>query len=692
MRGTAAGLFLAALAASCGSTDGSRQTEEVPLVQGAAISIPISAELREIAQLAYERSLSGGRLIELLGHDEPLVRYRAAEALGRFPYPAFGREVTEALVRAMEDPDPAVRRQVAFALGQRGDPIAGGVLAVYRNDPDPGLRARVAEASRRLDDPGLRGEVLLALQDENLEVREAAVLAMGLWEPEGPDAADADAALLEVLRPTGGPGPGREVQPELRWRALYALQRRGSERGRPAFLEYVDSGVTLERIFAVRGLARIPPDAASIAALSLATEDGDWRVACEAAIGLGRTGVAEAVPALLGAAEHPSPHVRRSAFEAIGAFRELDALGPHRSDAVSKLTRGTHDVSSTARAAAIVALAKILRPKDGARTVERFLQDPDPVVRAGAAEAAAELETTNAFPLLRRLVGDENPRVAVTAAGGLGRHATPETRALLHQLLRDPDNGMRLAAVIALQEMPHASDVAPLAGAMEATGDIAPEIAFNALKNLGAIGGDDALRLVERALSHTEPYVRRVAQRVLLEDFELNHKPVEVPASSPARAPLPGESYPRYRRNPVVEMRTTRGTMVFELFPLEAPVHVHNFLELVRTDHYDGLIFHRVVPDFVIQGGDYRGDGNGGRPWNGTALPQEFTPRRYVRGTLGMPRNENPDSGGSQFFVTHRPTPHLDGRYTIFGQLRAGGDVLDAVQVGDRILDVAVQQ
>ena len=130
---------------------------------------------------------------------------------------------------------------------------------------------------------------------------------------------------------------------------------------------------------------------------------------------------------------------------------------------------------------------------------------------------------------------------------------------------------------------------------------------------------------------------------------------------------------------------------MFELFPLEAPVHVHNFLELVRADYYDGLIFHRVVPDFVIQGGDYRGDGNGGKAWNGRALPQEFTTRRYVRGSLGMPRNEDPDSGGSQIFVTHRPTPHLDGRYTIFGELRAGGEVLDAVQVGDRILDVLVQ-
>ena len=128
--------------------------------------------------------------------------------------------------------------------------------------------------------------------------------------------------------------------------------------------------------------------------------------------------------------------------------------------------------------------------------------------------------------------------------------------------------------------------------------------------------------------------------------------------------------------------------MVFELFPAEAPLHVHSFLELARRGVYDDLTFHRVVPDFVVQGGDPRGDGNGGTSWRGGNLREEIGPRKYVRGSLGMPRNENPDSGGGQIFVTHRQTPHLDGRYTIFGELVAGGRTLDQLEVGDRILSV----
>jgi len=113
-------------------------------------------------------------------------------------------------------------------------------------------------------------------------------------------------------------------------------------------------------------------------------------------------------------------------------------------------------------------------------------------------------------------------------------------------------------------------------------------------------------------------------------------------------------------------------------------------MTLARRGFYDGTTFHRVVPDFVIQGGDRRGDGNGGTTWRGEPLRGEFTPRKFARGSLGMPRNDDPDSGGSQLFVTHRETPHLDGRYTLFGELRDGFEVLDSIELGDTIRTVRV--
>ena len=134
-------------------------------------------------------------------------------------------------------------------------------------------------------------------------------------------------------------------------------------------------------------------------------------------------------------------------------------------------------------------------------------------------------------------------------------------------------------------------------------------------------------------------------------------------------------------------IETERGAVELLLFPDEAPITVHNFVTLARRHYFDGQRFHRVVPNFVVQAGDPRGDGNGGP---GYAIRDELNPRRYLRGTLGMALS-GPNTGGSQFFVTHAPQPHLDGGYTVFGQLVTGGDVLDRIVQGDRIVRITIQ-
>ena len=118
-----------------------------------------------------------------------------------------------------------------------------------------------------------------------------------------------------------------------------------------------------------------------------------------------------------------------------------------------------------------------------------------------------------------------------------------------------------------------------------------------------------------------------------------------------------------------------------------APLTVHNFVTLARRGYFDGQRFHRVVPNFVAQAGDPRGDGSGGP---GYAIRDEMNRRRYLRGTLGMALS-GPDTGGSQFFITHSPQPHLDGGYTVFGQVRSGADVLDRIVQGDPIVHVSVR-
>lgn len=122
------------------------------------------------------------------------------------------------------------------------------------------------------------------------------------------------------------------------------------------------------------------------------------------------------------------------------------------------------------------------------------------------------------------------------------------------------------------------------------------------------------------------------------------------------------------------------GRIVIMLRDDLAPKHVARIKELAREGYYDGLTFHRVIPDFMAQAGCPDGDGTGG---SGQKIEAEFSDEPYIRGTVGMARTMNPDSGDSQFFITFGPTPHLNGQYTVWGQVTEGMDLVDEINVGE---------
>jgi len=131
---------------------------------------------------------------------------------------------------------------------------------------------------------------------------------------------------------------------------------------------------------------------------------------------------------------------------------------------------------------------------------------------------------------------------------------------------------------------------------------------------------------------------------------------------------------------------TAKGTVEIELSVLDAPQTAQNFITLARKGYFNGLQIHRVVPNFVVQDGDPRGDGSGGP---GYTIRDELNDRPYVRGTVGMAL-AGPDTGGSQFFITHSPQPHLDGKYTVFGHVVNGMDIVDRLQQLDVIQRVRI--
>ena len=144
----------------------------------------------------------------------------------------------------------------------------------------------------------------------------------------------------------------------------------------------------------------------------------------------------------------------------------------------------------------------------------------------------------------------------------------------------------------------------------------------------------------------------------------------------------------KYKQNPTAEIVTEKGRVEIELYFDAAPLTVMNFVELAENNTYEGLIFHRIVPNFVVQGGDPRGDGWGGP---GYYIRCEYSDEPYLEGTVGI-ATSGKDTGGSQFFFTLNPQPHLEARYTVFGQVISGMDVIKRITPRDIIEEIIIRE
>jgi cyclophilin family peptidyl-prolyl cis-trans isomerase len=211
----------------------------------------------------------------------------------------------------------------------------------------------------------------------------------------------------------------------------------------------------------------------------------------------------------------------------------------------------------------------------------------------------------------------------------------------------------------------------------EAPGDIEPMLSIIAA--LDSIGNTAALSFLREQIN--TPYLPlRTATLSALKKIS-GH---EFTANSTQQLPVIKTNFnPIADKKPyIVRFETTKGNFDLTLYPEKAPLTVSNFLELVETGFYDGIYFHRVVPGFVIQGGDPRGDGWGGP---GYSIPCEYNDIFYERGVLGM-AHAGKDTGGSQFFITHTPQPHLNGKHTAFGKVISGMAVVDQIEMFDQII------
>jgi cyclophilin family peptidyl-prolyl cis-trans isomerase/HEAT repeat protein len=623
-------------------------------------------------------------LIRLLGDSEARVRRRAALSLGRVGLPA----AVEPLTKLLADKEPDVRQMSAFALGLIGSPNARPALLAALRDADPRVQGRAAEAlgilGDRADADAVSGMVRTHVAGGAL----SGLAADDLSYPLAPAAEAArlgvyalvrfgsfDALWAAVFQASGQPASNW-------WPVSYAIQRLGDPRGAGALVQLLSTPGRYTAAFAARGLGVMKAQVGSAPLRQIVdARTAHPAVLIEAVRALAAIGDATALPALTKIVVDPGadPALRREAMTALSAVATSDSL-----DLMLDLVS---DGAPAVRGAARRALARI-DPDTFLATLSGLDMDADWTVRSAEAEALATLPPARSQPRLQLLLRDQDPRVVSAVLTALATSKASGAEAVLTEQLKANDFAVRAVAANGLAGLKATAAVPQLIAAYRASLADGSYVARGAmLAALAAIDPAAARPLLDEALRDREWAVRVRAAALLQErdggeDVATSIRPaVGRPMSDADWQSLVSPAF-----SPHAYIETDFGVVEIELAVLDAPLTVANFISLARGGFFNGMAIHRVVPNFVVQAGDARGDGHGGP---GYTIRDEINMRPYLRGTVGMALDWE-DTGGSQFFITHSPQPHLDGRYTAFGHVVAGMEIVDRLMPWDVIQRVRI--
>ena len=616
-----------------------------------------------------------------MGHANSLHRARMALALGRIGPHTFvdtnGNGVRDAgerqagvaqLVTLVSDSDASVRATAAFALGQIGDTSAIDVLFQFAADRDGDVAGEAVEALSKL-----AAQVPLARYASFTKapvpegVRARAIRFLFRFKSD-----DASAIAADLLA---------SPSPRLREEATYALARRAYAGARPR--------------------------------LELLVNEPGHQTRANVMSALGRIGSPESLPMLIEALRDPHPWVRTNAVVAIGRVAAKDRKAIERPEFAQDAKRVLElidDPDSGVRASAIDAIGYYAVRDDVARKRLREIAANgsrwDRELAAGA--IAKQLGDEKLLPAdlsnwakVRVLEAQTNVSDAVRSAYTRDADAMVRTQALatipddkadanlplIRAAIDDPDVIVRGYAIGRYAKTHDATKVATLQSAEQRSrSDKQNDARLAAIGALAEIEYPERESMLRALLADRDPVVRRIAADAIEQKLKLPR---------PQFTPLPvsRDDYEQivvWSRQPhSATIHMTRGIIKIALLTQVAPVTAWNFAQLARAKYFDNSSFMRVVPNFVIQGGDPRNDMEGGP---GYAIRDEINLQKYTRAAVGMALS-GPDTGGSQFFITHSPQPHLDGGYTIFGRVIAGMTaVVDATERGDKVETIAIDE
>ena len=624
-------------------------------------------------------------LIRLLTDPEGRVRRRAALAVGHVGLV----EGVEPVAALLADPDVEVRQMAAFALGLIGHASARAALIKALDDPEPIVQGRAAEALGQI---GNKADADLV---SGIVRRQTAAGALNGIEPDDvgyPLSAPAEAARLgiyalvrlgsyDALAAAVLDGSGQPISRW--WPVAYSLGRINDPRAAPVLLTLLRTPGRYTAAFSARGLAVLKAPQAGAALRQVFEDRGRVHAAVvfQAVRGLAAVGDATVIPVLVKvvADRTADPNLRLEAATTIAAL-----AGADNSELLIELLT---DPLPGIRAAALRALARV-DPDVFIATLAGLEPDADWSVRVAEAAALGTLPAERSQPRLMALLEDRDQRIVPAAIEALAKSKPAGLEKILLEKLQADDFAVRAAAAAALGDLKLTSAVPALIEAYKiATVDVTYGARDAILTAINTIEPATGRQMLQQALADKDWALRMRAATLLRQqgstdvDSAIRPAPSDVEINDKRFLAMANPQY-----SPHAFIETDKGTIEIELAVLDAPLTVENFVTLARKGYFNGLTVHRVVPDFVVQDGDPRGDGEGGP---GYTIRDELNMRPYLRGTVGMAL-AGKDTGGSQFFITHAPQPHLDARYTVFGHVVNGMDVVDRIAVGDIVRTVRI--
>jgi cyclophilin family peptidyl-prolyl cis-trans isomerase/HEAT repeat protein len=616
-------------------------------------------------------------LVPLLSDPDPAIRRRAALAVGRVGL----AEGVQPLLPLLKDVDPDVRQMAAFGLGLIGDASASPPVHALLSDTSYVVRGRAAEALGLMGDASAAGAIAAMVTDAAAAGNVASIepdlerypmdppieaFRLGIYALVRLKAYDALASAV-----LAGDRPITEW-----WPVAFALSRIEDSRAVPALTALLGAKGTYSPAFAARGLGVAKAQGAVEPLLALIQPESiHVPVAVSAIRALVQIGDPRAGAALQQLIEAPTmdPAVRLEAVVAAGALKV--------SGAADALMDVAGDSWPSMRAAALRALAET--DANGFVFALSGL-DPDPhwSVRAALAGALALLPAEVSAPRLTAMLTDSDRRVIPAVLSALVRVKAPDLDGILRKHLDDPDVIIRMTAARELGTIKPADGARVFAEAYKRWSADNTYLARAAALTALAEYGPASVETLTAALKDREWAVRLKALDLLKTVQPSVADPMSVrpaPSASGAAYDSPELVSPQF--SPHLYVETSKGLIEIELAVRDAPIATRTILALARKGFFTGISFHRVVPNFVVQAGDPRGDGEGGPNFT---IRDEINEVPYLRGTVGMALDWR-DTGGSQFFITHSPQPHLDARYTVFGRVVKGMEVVDRLQQWDTI-------